>query len=90
LAQPIDEVNGLDAEQLRERYRELLENNELSEKGTAGLGFIDISRKTGQKMFYKFESVDDLYSHFYFETRVMKEYPETSEKTSRRMSRTND
>lgn len=82
----IDEINLMDAEQLRERYRDLLQNNELSEKGTAGLGFVDIARKTGQRMYYDFKPVDENYSYFYFETRILKEYADTDEKPKRRMS----
>ncbi len=70
----IDRINGLNSEEIREFYKEVLENNGMSEKGTAGLGFIDVARKTGQRLYCEFEDVDDQHVHFYFETRVLTDY----------------
>lgn len=43
-------VNALNNDELRDLYRKKLENEPFSEKGTAGLGFIDIARKSKQKL----------------------------------------
>lgn len=80
----IDDVNGSTDEELREKYKTALSTNELSDKGTAGLGFIDIARKSGQKLYYEFEKMSDKYSSFYFETHVLKDYSEEGSKKSRR------
>lgn len=77
----IDKVNNMNPEELREYYKLVLENNDMSDKGTAGLGFVDVARKTGQRLYYEFLPVDDLHSHFYFETRVLTDY--SQEKTIR-------
>ncbi len=69
----IKQINGMDSEQLREEYKKALSSNELSEKGTAGLGFIDIARKSGEKLYCEFEEANDEYSFFYFETRIAKD-----------------
>lgn len=46
-------VNALNNDELRDLYRKKLENDPFSEKGTAGLGFIDIARKSKQKLDYE-------------------------------------
>ncbi len=54
LKERMDKINSLDKDQLREYYQEVLANTELSGKGTAGLGMIDIARKSGNKLDYTF------------------------------------
>ncbi len=58
------EINTLAPEDLREEYQKKLLNNELSEKGTAGLGLIDIARKSKNKLGYQFIEIDDRTSFF--------------------------
>lgn len=58
----IDKVNSLDAEGLKALYKEARLNSTISEVGGAGLGFIDIARKSGNPISYHFELVnDDIY-----------------------------
>ena len=45
-------VNELEPDELRELYREKLKKGERSSKGTAGLGLIDIARKSKNKLQY--------------------------------------
>ena len=84
VASKIKQINGMDADQLREEYKTALSSNELSEKGTAGLGFIDIARKSGEKLYCEFEPANDEYSFFYFETRIAKD--QTSKTKANRKS----
>lgn len=58
----IDQVNALDAEELKMLYREILGNNEYTDKGGGGLGLVDIARKTGNKLEYKFHDFNEDYS----------------------------
>ena len=37
----------------------MLNNNQFSPKGGGGLGFVDLARKSGQKLHYDFKPVDD-------------------------------
>jgi hypothetical protein len=60
----IDEVNAMDAEQLKEKYRETLNTGEISAKGGAGLGIIDIARRSGSKLEYSFRQHSPKYSFF--------------------------
>jgi hypothetical protein len=44
----------------------------ISEKGGAGLGFIDIARKTGNPLEYHFEPIDEKNSFFLLKTSINK------------------
>lgn len=57
-------VNELDEKELRELYQQRLLNNNVSAKGTAGLGIIDIARKSKNKLGYEFIEVDDKFNFF--------------------------
>jgi phage terminase large subunit-like protein len=70
LAERLDKVNNCDKEELKNLYQAILNEGEFSEKGTAGLGMIDIARKSGQKLGYDFHPVNDKYSFFSLEAKV--------------------
>lgn len=57
----IDQVNCLTEEDKRSLYRLILSNNRFSDKGGGGLGFVDIARKTGNKMEYQFLEYNEEY-----------------------------
>jgi hypothetical protein len=60
----LDEVNSLTKEQLKDYYKSVLNNGEMSLKGGGGLGMIDIARKTGEKLEYNFLEIDNKVSFF--------------------------
>ena len=60
----LDLVNSLDKVELKTYYKETLSNGTRSNKGTAGLGLIDIARKSGQKLDYDFNRVDERLTFF--------------------------
>lgn len=64
LKEKIDKVNSLSKAELTEFYKKSLRENTISEKGGAGLGLIEISRKSGNKIDYLFEPVDKENSSF--------------------------
>ena len=67
----LDDINAVDTAELRMLYKKVLAEQEFSDKGTGGLGFIDIARKTGgQKLRYKFQPVTDKVSYFTFQIRL--------------------
>ncbi|TAG52966.1 MAG: hypothetical protein EAZ27_11600 [Cytophagales bacterium] len=67
----ITEVNKLDKNGLRELYMNKLVEGELKANSTAGLGLIDIARKSGNKLIYKFEKIDDSRSFYSLSTYVV-------------------
>lgn len=66
----LDDINALTKEELKDYYKEVLNNGEMSMKGGGGLGMIDIARKTGQKLNYNFMPVDDRYSFFSLNIKI--------------------
>lgn len=70
LKEKIDEVNATDKNGLRTLYKETLSNGQFSDKGTAGLGLIQLARKTGEKLNYKFDKVNGQYSYFTFQIKI--------------------
>lgn len=60
----IDSINKMSKEELKALYLDQLNSTELSEKGGAGLGIIDIARKSGSKLNYSFHSVNPETSFF--------------------------
>lgn len=66
----LDEVNSLSKEELKEYYKKVLNNGEMSLKGGGGLGMIDIARKTGEKLEYNFLEIDNKVSFFTLKIKV--------------------
>jgi predicted DNA-binding protein (UPF0278 family) len=60
----IDLINSFDREELKEYYKTILNNGEMSSKGGGGLGFIDIAKKSGEKLEYNIIQLDEKYSFF--------------------------
>lgn len=58
---------------LKQYYMEHLENNQLSEKGGAGLGFITIAMKSGNKLAYGFDKITEETSLFWLTSTVSTE-----------------
>ena len=66
----LDEVNALTKEELKEYYKKVLNNGEMSLKGGGGLGMIDIARKTGEKLEYNFLEIDNKVSFFTLNIKI--------------------
>lgn len=60
----LDEVNKLEAKEIRNVYRQMLSTAEFSNKGGAGLGLIEMAKKTGNKLDYDFVTLNHEYSYF--------------------------
>ena len=60
----LDEINNLDTKDIRNVYRQMLSTAELSNKGGAGLGLVEMAKKSGNKLDYDFVTIDDEYSYF--------------------------
>lgn len=61
----LDDVNMVDRDALRDMYRRLLDAGEISEKGGAGLGLIEMARRSGNKLKYSFQPLDEEYRVFH-------------------------
>ena len=65
LEKQVNVINSFEDEKsLKAYYLEHLENNTLSEKGGAGLGFITIAMKSGNKLSVDFQKINEQFSLF--------------------------
>jgi len=71
LIRQLEKINGLDPDQLKIFYKEVLNDNIISNKGGAGLGLIEMARKSGNKLDFDFSDINDRYSYFYMGTTVL-------------------
>lgn len=70
LKEKIENINKLDKEELKTYYKSALRDSRISSKGGAGLGLIEIARKSGNKIRFNFNQVDDKYSFFFMDTLI--------------------
>jgi len=70
LENQLNKINSLDAEELKLYYKKVLNDNIISDKGGAGLGLIEMARKSGNKLTYDFVELNDTYSYFYLNTEI--------------------
>ncbi len=66
----LDTINSMNKEELKEYYKQVLNNGEMSAKGGGGLGMIDIARKSGHKLDYNFKPINDNHSFFSLKVTV--------------------
>mgnify|MGYP006865120026 CR=1 FL=1 len=64
LKERLEYINSKDHDDLRTLYKEVLNNEERSDKGGGGLGMIDIARKTGGKLSYDITAINEQYAFF--------------------------
>lgn len=64
LKKNLELVNSLDKKGLSDLYKQQMREGRISEKGGAGLGFIDIAKKTGSKLGYQFKELNEDVSFF--------------------------
>ena len=70
LKESLDYINSLDKEGLKKLHKEQIRESVLSEKQGAGLGLIDIAKKTGNPLEYYFSEEDNGMSFFILTSRI--------------------
>ena len=70
LEDKIVKINNSSAEEIKELYKYILHHQEISEKGGGGLGLVDIARKTGKKIAYRFDDYNTTHSFFSFSVEI--------------------
>ena len=68
----LSNINLLSKDELKDFYLDILDNGRKSNKDGAGLGMIDIARKTGDKLHFEFIPVLNNYSLFILKTKILK------------------
>jgi hypothetical protein len=67
LKEKIENINKLSKEELKQLYMRVLGTDEFTAKGGAGLGLIEMARKSGRKLEAEFENINDLMAYFYLQ-----------------------
>lgn len=73
LTKNLEDLNNLDKEGLKELYKSIIKNTQISNKGGAGLGFVDMARKSGEKFEFVFPQMDSDYAFFCLKINVSRE-----------------
>lgn len=69
----LEKINSLDKDGLKGLYKDIIKNTSLSEKGGAGLGFVDMARKSGEKLEWSFVDVSEEVSFFCLKVNIARE-----------------
>ncbi len=74
LKDALESINLLDPQGLRARYKENIRNTPLSEKGGARLGFIDMARRSDDKLWFEFRDVSTTDAFFCLRVNVSRAF----------------
>lgn len=77
LSEKLMQLNTIEKDKLKALYLEVLNNPEISSKGGAGLGLIQLARKAGQPISYDFETISAQLSNFYLSLKLTGNETET-------------
>ena len=72
LKNALERINSLDKDGLKELYKEIIKNTTISDKGGAGLGFVDMARKSGEKLEWAFVPMSEEFSFFCLKVNIAK------------------
>lgn len=75
LKEKLNQINQLNPDELRDKYKEMMNQMEFSDKGGAGLGLLDIARKSANKFEYDFRKWSENKTYFTLKVNI----PVTSE-----------
>ncbi len=67
IIEKLEKVNSLNTDELRQLQKQVLTDGKLSDRGGAGLGIIEMARRTGRKITYKFVEIDAKTSLFFIQ-----------------------
>jgi hypothetical protein len=73
LTEGLNNINNKDKDGLKEMYKDIIKNTQISEKGGAGLGFVDMARKSGEKLEFMFANMDENYDFFCLKVNISRE-----------------
>ena len=70
LKKTLDRINMLDKEGLKDLYKDIIQETTISDKGGAGLGFVDMARKSGDRLGFAFPEMSGDYCFFCLQVNV--------------------
>ena len=66
----LDNINEFDKVGLKELFRKSLSGQTIKSNTTGNMGLIDMARKSGSKLDYQFEQLNELYSYYVLTVKV--------------------
>ncbi len=79
LREKLEHINELTLSELRQLAREIRKNTVLDNNSNASIGLVEIAKRSGSKLLYKFKKIDGEYSYFYLSIEVSVNKLEKSE-----------
>ncbi len=70
LKERLEKVNQLDKAGLKEFYKDVILSGNVTQKGGAGLGIINIAKVTENKLEFTFDDIDEQYTYFTLRIKV--------------------
>jgi len=70
LKEKLDQINSRDKAGVKDLFREALISQSLESDSTGNMGLIEMARKSGNKLEYQFDTVNDLYSYYMLTVKV--------------------
>lgn len=70
LRSKLESIHNLSAQELKNLYIEVIKNGQRTERGGAGLGLIDMARKSGMAPAYYFDHLGNGFSNFFFQVNI--------------------
>jgi len=70
LKSKLDIINLNDKVGLKELFRSSISGQTIKSESTGNMGLIDMARKSGSKLEYQFEQINDLYSYYMLTVKV--------------------
>jgi len=72
LQSKVNHINTLEGKDLKAYYKEVLSNEKFSKKGGAGLGFIDMKKRSGLPLEITFEKINERISQYTLTIKIEK------------------
>ena len=69
ITEKLEYINKQDRDGLKALYKEIIKTGSISEKGGAGLGFVDMARKSGEKLIFDFKDIEE--NLFFFSLQAL-------------------
>jgi hypothetical protein len=66
----LDAINNYDMAGLKELYFKSLSEQSIETDSTGNMGLIEMARKSGSRLNYQFEEVNEMYSYFMLTVKV--------------------
>jgi hypothetical protein len=70
LKEKLDTINSCDKAGLKELFKKALVEQNIDSNSTGNMGLIEMARKSGNKLVYQFDNINDQYSYYLLTIKV--------------------